>query len=116
MSHDFDLIVRTEKFGEQSILFAKTIPKNCINLPLISQFIRSSTSIGANYCEANHAESKKDFIHKVGISRKEAKETIFWIKMIIVSEPKLSDHGNNLLQEANELNLILSSIVKKSSI
>ncbi len=116
MLHKFDLIERTEKFGTQAILFAKIIPKNCVTLPLISQFIRASTSVGANYCEANNAESKKDFIHKVGISKKEVKETIFWLKMIVAADSGLVDKIKELHQEAIELNLILSSIVKKSLI
>ena len=116
MLHKFDLVDRTEVFGEMAIIFAKTIQKNCITIPLISQFIRSATSIGANYCEANNAESKKDFVHKVGISKKEAKETVFWIKMIVAAEPGLGEKVKNIIQEASELNLILSAIVKKSTV
>lgn len=71
----FDLEERTGKFGENIIEFAKKIPKNPITLPLITQLIKAGTSVGANYCEADCAESKKDFEHKLGICKKESKET-----------------------------------------
>lgn len=74
----YDLEERTAKFGEQIIDFAKTIPQNPINIPLISQLIRAGTSIGANFCEADDAETPKDFIHKLGICKKEARETKHW--------------------------------------
>ena len=67
----YDLEERTAKFGEEVIKFAKKIPKNSITLPIISQLTRSGTSVGANYCEADDAESKKDFQHKIGISKLE---------------------------------------------
>jgi len=67
----YDLEERTAKFGEEVIKFAKKIPKNSITLPIISQLIRSGASVGANYCEADDAESKKDFQHKIGISKLE---------------------------------------------
>jgi len=70
MSNNFDLKERTKKFGMEIIIFSQEIPKNIITLPLISQVIRSATSIGANYFEADNAESKNDFKHKIGISKK----------------------------------------------
>src|SRR3990170_3901360 len=106
----YDLEERTAKFGEDVISFAKEIPKNPITLPLISQFIRSGTSIGANYCEADDAESKKDFKHKIGICKKESRETKHWLKMIMVACPELKDKARKLWQEAKELNLIFNSI------
>jgi four helix bundle protein len=75
VKNNYDLAVRTSSFGEATIIFAKEIPENTINRPLISQLVRSATSIGANYMEADCAESKKDFIHKIGICKKESKET-----------------------------------------
>ena len=74
----YDLIERTAKFGENIIIFLKSLNQNTINSPLISQLIRSSTSIGANYMEADTAESIKDFKHKISICKKEAKETTHW--------------------------------------
>ena len=110
----FDLEERTQKFGENIIDFAQKISKNPINLPLISQLIRAGTSVGANYCEADCAESKKDFEHKLGICKKESKETKHWLRMIAKSTPSLRDDCRELWKEANELNLIFSSIINKS--
>lgn len=78
----YDLEERTGKFGEKIIMFAKKIPINAVTMPLISQLVRSGTSIGANYCEADGAESKKDFKHKLGICKKEAKETKHWLRLV----------------------------------
>lgn len=110
----YNLIDRTEIFGKNIVIFAKSIPKNCITIPLISQLIRSGTSIGANYCEADNAESKNDFIHKLGISKKEAKETSYWAKIIITACPKLENEALLIHQEAKELNLIFNAIINKS--
>lgn len=115
MNGKYDLVDRVEKFGKNIIVFAKIIPKNTISLPLISQFVRSGTSVGANYCEADDAESKKDYVHKVGIAKKEARETIYWLNMIVTAEPSLKKKTEYLLQEAKELNLIMNAIVKKVS-
>ena len=64
---DFDLEERTAVFGEAVVRFAKTIPKNPVTAPLIGQLVRAGTSVGANYCEADDAVSKKDFTNKIGI-------------------------------------------------
>ncbi|MFH1839395.1 MAG: four helix bundle protein [Patescibacteria group bacterium] len=71
----FDLEDRTTLFSAAIVRFVKIIPRNIVNTPMIKQLIRSGTSICANYCEANDAESKNDFIHKLCISKKEARET-----------------------------------------
>ena len=110
----YDLEERTAKFGENIIEFSKKIPKNNISLPLINQLVRASTSVGANYCEADCAESKKDFEHKIGICKKEAKETRHWLRMIAKADPELIEESRKLWQEASELMLIFISIVKKS--
>lgn len=109
----YDLEERTAKFGEEIIRFTQKIPKNPINLPLISQLVRSGTSVGANYCEADDAESGKDFKHKIGICKKEARETKHWLRMIVVAIPELKDDSRKLWQEANELNLIFNAIIRK---
>jgi len=109
----YDLVERTAKFGQEVILFAKSLPDNTINRPLISQFIRNSTSIGANYMEADCAESRKDFIHKIGICKKEAKEATHWSHMISVANPDKIVECRKLWQEAHELTLIFSAIVNK---
>ena len=110
----YDLIERTAKFGEEVIEFACSILKNEINRPLISQIVRSGTSIGANYMEADAAVSKKDFENKVGISRKEAKETMHWLRMIAKANPNKSDNCRSLYKESQELVWILSSIINNS--
>ena len=110
----YDLEERTAKFGEDIIEFTKKIPKTAITLPLISQLVRAGTSVGANYCEADCAESKKDFEHKLGICKKESKESKHWLRMISKAVSELKNEARKLWQEANELNLIFSSIVNKS--
>ena len=107
----YDLEERTAKFGEEVILFAKSINKDIVIRPLISQIVRSATSIGANYVEADGAESKKDFIHKISICKKEAKETKHWLRMISTACPEHIIKCRELWKECQELTLIFSSIV-----
>ncbi len=109
----WDLEERTAKFGENVILFCKKVPRNPITIPLITQLVKAGTSVGANYCEADDAESKKDFKHKIGIVKKESRESKHFIRMIVVAVPKLIEDGKPLWQEAKELNLIFNSIYKK---
>lgn len=109
----FDLEERTGRFGEEVISFSKKIPDNTINKSLISQLIRSGTSIGANYCEADDSESKKDFIHKISICRKESREVKHWFRMVAISAPELKEEARRLWKEAQELNLIFSAIIRK---
>ncbi len=75
----FDLEDRTGKFGEEVLKFGKTIPVTPIGAPLISQLVRAATSVGANYCEANNAVSKKDFLLKIGLCKKESAEAKHWL-------------------------------------
>lgn len=109
----YDLAERTSKFGEDIIEFAGELPNTPINKPLISQTVRAGTSIGANYMEADGAESGKDFFHKIGICKKEAKETLHWLRMIAKANPDKKEKCRKLWQEAHELTLIFSSIVKR---
>ncbi len=111
---NYDLEERTAQFGERIIGFAKTLPKNLVNNSLISQVVRSGTSVGANYMESDAAESKKDFRHKIGICRKESKETKHWLRMIAKSEPAKADECRALWKEAQELTLIFSSIFRST--
>lgn len=110
----YDLEERTARFGENIIDFCKKIPKNIITIPLVGQLIRSGTSIGSNYCEADCAESRKDFEHKLGICKKESKETKHWLRMIAKAENQLSTEAKILWKESNELQLIFISIINKS--
>ena len=111
---EFDLEERTAVFGEAVIRFAKTIPKNPVTTPLISQLVRAGTSVGANYYEADDAVSKKDFKNKIGTCRKEARETKLWLRLIAAAEPDLKTEARKLWQEAKELHLIFAAIWRKS--
>jgi four helix bundle protein len=81
---------------------------------LISQIVRSGGSVGANYCEADDAVSKKEFRQKIGTCRKEAKETKYWIRIIVAAVPTVRDEARILWQEAKELHLIFCAILRKS--
>jgi len=107
----YDLEERTAKFGEEIIEFVKTLERNDINRPLIIQLVSSGTSVGANYMEADGAESKRDFRHKIGICKKESKETKHWLRMITKANPHKNMECRRLWQEAHELTLIFSSIL-----
>ena len=110
----YDLEERTAKFGEAVIEFVKTLPKDAVNSPLISQIVRSGTSIGANYMEADGAESKKDFQHKIAICKKESKETKHWLRMMAVVNTDRRVECQKLSGEAQELTLIFSAILLSS--
>ena len=111
----YDLEERTAVFGENIIFFCNQIPKTPITLPLINQLVKSGTSVGANYCEADNAESKRDFRHKIGICKKESRESMHFIRMVGAAVPQLKPDGQPLLEEARELNLIFNSIYRKVS-
>lgn len=109
----YDLEERTATFGESIIKFCKKVPRGPINDPLIIQLVKAATSIGANYCEADDAESKQDFKHKIGICKKESRETKHFIRMIVIANVEFKEEARLLWQEAKELNLIFNSIYKK---
>lgn len=109
----FDLEERTAKFGEEIVEFAKTIPLSTVNTPIINQLVRAGTSPGANYVEADGAESGKDFRHKIAICKKEAKETKYWLRIAAKTNPDKKEQARKLWQEAHELTLIFSSILRK---
>ncbi len=110
----YDLEERTLDFGKRIIHLAKAIPKNTINFNLIDQVIRSGTSMGANYREANETETKKDFLFRIRICRKEGKETIYWLNLIIEANPEFNERIQPLLQETVELVKIFAAILEKS--
>lgn len=110
----FDLAERTSKFGEEIIKFSKKISENSVTKPLISQLVRAGTSVGANYCEADNAESRKDFAHKIGICKKESREAMHWLRMTAIAVPNLKDEARTLWQEAKELNLIFNAIIRST--
>lgn len=110
----YDLEERTAKFGEAIIDFMKSLERNSINNSLINQLIRSATSIGANYMEADGAESKKDFKHKIAICKKEAKETKHWLRMISRANIDSKETCQSLWREVQELTLIFSAIINNT--
>jgi four helix bundle protein len=111
---NFDLEERTARLGEDVIKFAKEIPYKQISVPIVIQLVKAGTSVGANYCEADDAESREDFRHKIGICKKEARETKHWLRMIVVTNPELKEEARKLWLEAKELNLIFNAIVRSS--
>ncbi len=111
----FDLEERTARFGKAVIALVRSVPKGPVTSPLITQLVKTATSVGANYCEADDAESAKDFRHKIGICRKEARETKHWVRMVVDAVPELKTEARPLWQEAKELNLIFSSIRRKTN-
>lgn len=112
----YDLEERTAIFSENIIGLCKKVIESTVNKPIISQLIRAGTSIGANYMEANGASSKKDFMNKVFICKKEARETKYWLKLLAKTEPSLIDECRIIWKEAQELTLIFSKITSKKKV
>jgi four helix bundle protein len=108
----YDLEERTAVFGECVIDFAITIQRNAVTSPLLTQLIKAATSIGDNYCEADDAESKRDFRHKIALCRKESRETKYWFRMIARADAASKQAARPLWQEANELHLIFSKVLR----
>ncbi|MCD4704689.1 four helix bundle protein [bacterium] len=106
----FDLEERTTKLGEKVIDLCKIIEKNDLTLPIIKQLIRSATSVGANYMEANGASSRKDFRNKIYICKKEIKETKHWLRMLVRILPEKEDQIRIIWREAEELTKIFGKI------
>jgi four helix bundle protein len=110
-SNKYDLEERTAKLGEDVIMFCKAIKQDAITKSVINQVVRSSTSVGANYCEANGASSKKDFRNKIFICKKEIQETKHWLRMLSVSVPEKKYELRKIWKEAQELTLIFGKIL-----
>lgn len=110
----YDLEERTSIFAEKIIDLCKEASKTVVTNPIISQLVRSGTSIGANYSEANGASSKKDFKNKIFICKKESKETKYWLRMLAKASPELKAKCQDCWQEAQELTLIFSKIANNT--
>lgn len=110
LNKQFDLEERTARFGESVIILCKPLRKDTISSPIINQLVRSATSVGANYMEANGASSKKDFKNKIHICRKEIQETKHWLRMLKTTFPNKEKEINIAWKEAQELTLIFSKI------
>lgn len=111
----YDLEDRTFNFAKRIRLLVKKLPRTLNNLQDCSQLVRSSGSVGANYIEANESVSKKDFLLRIKISRKESKESRFWLSLIDTNNNlDLDTERLRLVNEATELMKIFSSIMRKS--
>ena len=109
-SNKYDLEERTARFGEQIISFCRSVKSDRLADPILHQLIRSGTSIGANYMEANGASSKKDFQNKIFICKKEAQETKHWLRMAKSFLLDKTDKIDFLWKEVQELTLIFQKI------
>ena len=113
-SMNYDLEQRTTKFSKELIALCRSITKSAYNQNIISQVLRSGTSVGANYREANGGISKKDFSNKIHICKKEAKETMYWLELLAESELGHKEDITALANECHELTLIFSKIAFSS--
>ena len=117
MAKLYDLEERTFEYARAVRLFVKILPRTIANIEDGKQVVRSSGSVGANYIEANESFSKKDFIFRIKICRKEAKESVYWLRLILStnesSKVELKEN-NRLINEAIELKKIFSSILQKT--
>ena len=109
-SKAYDLEERTAVFAENIIEFVKNIKRDDVNKNIIIQLTKATTSIGANYYEANASSSKKDFRNKIYISKKEANETKYWLRMLAKNNPELKDNIRNFWKEAHEFHLIFQKV------
>jgi four helix bundle protein len=114
-SKQYDLEERTLQFAKDVRVFVKALPRTIANEQDIRQLVRASGSVGANYIEANESLSKKDFVMRIKISRKEAKESRYWLRLLDTGEYDSADKTRDaLIQEATELMNIFGAIVRKS--
>ena len=114
-SKQYDLEDRTLEFAKNVRVFVKELNKSIANIEDGKQVVRSSGSVGANYIEANESLSKKDFIMRIKISRKEAKESRYWLRLIDVNKNReLANKQEILINEATELMKIFGAILQKS--
>jgi four helix bundle protein len=111
----YDLAERTACFSESIIRFARSIRRDAVTMPLISQLVRSATSIGANYLEADEAGTKREFNYRVSVCRREARETQYWLRMLVSASPDHASNARALWKEARELVLILAAIHRKAT-
>ena len=108
----YDLEERTLEFAKNSRVFVRRLPRTISNIEDVKQFVRASGSIGANYIEANEAIGKKEFVMKVKICRREAKESGYWLRLMDI-DGKQQAQQSRLLGEALELLKIFGAIIRK---
>ncbi len=109
-NREYDLEERTARFSENVISLVKGIGRDDINRSIIIQLVRSATSVGANYCEANASSSRRDFRNKIYICKKESNETKYWLRILANYHPELKDSIKIIWQEAHEFHLIFQKI------
>ena len=113
-NNGYDLEERTARYGEEVIAFCLSLPLNPVTSSLITQYVKSATSVGANYAEADDAESKADFRHKIALCRKESREAKHWCRMLAKALPVEKSTIRILWKEARELHLIFCRIVRST--
>ena len=111
----YDLEERTARFGEAIIAFCKKVKVTPITMPLITQLVKSATSVGANYCEADDAVSKKEFRLKIATCKKESRESKHWLRMLAAADDSLKEEARRHWQEAKELHLIFAAIWRRGA-
>ena len=109
----YNLAERTLRFAKRIIIYVNELPKTLVSIEIGKQLVKAAGSVGANYIEAEESLSKKDFVMRIKISRKEAKESRYWIELSEPRENRFTEK-ETLLQEATELMKIFGSIVEKS--
>ena len=110
----YDLEERTLKFAKRVVKLINRLPKSLTNIEVGKQLVRSAGSVGANYIEANESLGKKDFSMRIKISRKEAKESVYWLNLISCSGEEVDTELKSLIQEASELTKIFGAILEKT--
>ena len=113
-SKQYDLEDRTLTFAKGVIGFVNTLPKTVANVEIMKQLVRSSGSVGANYIEANEALGKKDFIMRIKICRKEAKESGYWLNLVEVKGEDAEGRRQSLINEGTQLMRIFGAILEKT--
>ncbi|MCD4823225.1 MAG: four helix bundle protein [Phycisphaerae bacterium] len=113
-TRQFDLEERTAVFARAIVAFARKMKQNPVNNPMITQLVKAGTSVGANYCEADDGISRKDFRFKIGLCKKEARETKYWLRIIGSANEELKLEARELWKEAKELHLIFVAIFRNS--
>ena len=108
----YDLEERTAHFGENVIDFLKAVRRDDMTSPLVGQLMRAAGGVGANYCEANDAVSRKEFRHRIALCRRESKESKHWLRLIARADDRQLETARTLWKEAKELNLIFASILR----
>ncbi|GGF00600.1 four helix bundle protein [Flavobacterium limi] len=111
----YNLEERTFLFAKECRIYIRTLPKTISNIENGKQLVRSSGSVGANYIEANEKLGDKDFLFRLKIARKEAKESKFWLQLLNDLNPDQINLSESLLFEIEELKKILSAIITKTS-